>query len=942
MGITPKDPADFTPAMGSYTDLKPFRFWCQKVLPLVYDDSLSYYEVLSKLVDYLNKTMEDVGILHEDVEDLNTAYQQLQAYVNDYFSTLDVQQEINNKLDVMASDGTLDRLLLPYFNSYKEEIDGIIANQNQTISAAINAQNQRITNEFTNQNHTINNQNTELAELSARMDTFASLPDGSTAGDAELLDIRVGYNGYTYPSAGAAVREQTALTKTINGSWIKTNEIDYTLFNISEGKKISGYDTTTFEPILVNGVGSTVAIFSVANAAKYGDIKVPRCDISTQWIILSKSDAAANYSKSSTTVSNLVDLSSSIGIIHTNKLKENGYTSIAIAFDGRVDVTADSLYSSFFDIAADVKKNQDADKDIRNLYYNKNITIANANTNTYLPYNIYTGEKLLFTNNTSGTVALSVIDANGNITLINSGITAGGTADFIADKNYVQIFYWAQTTGSLNVQQINTVLYGFKNEIDNVNGYQIKTDQIDYSILQTFNDAGLNGYDETTFEPTLDTTIGSVVAEFDTADVVKYGDIKVPRCTLSDTWIVVSKTSLANAYSKDRTIVSTLVDLSHDDYGIIHTQKLAEGSYIKIAIAFDTSVNIVADTQFSTFFKMMDVIKENENASHQVRDIYYATTLDIDHAQSNTYIPFNIYDGEQLLFTNNTPGAIAFTAYDENGDSTLITSGVPAGQSVSFTADRDYIRLLYWSQQLGTVEINRTNTVLYNWEHDDDISDIASVNMFENIAAIGDSYTAASTKNSSGTWRDYRNLSWIATMGKRSGTAWKNYGHGGTTTNTYQDTTEFRSALTDNASGIYFFALGQNDANQGMIIGSDSDIHDEDYTLNPDTFYGNYGKIIQQIKDHAPNAKLVMIKNWISGSVYDDYNDAIEGIAEHYQIPVIDPFDDYYFTSAVYSGSMNSGHPTAMGYSSMGLAMERLFSKCVSDNVSYFKYSTIG
>ena len=43
-----------------YSTLKPFRFWCQKVLPLVYDDSLSYYELLNKVVNYLNNTREDL------------------------------------------------------------------------------------------------------------------------------------------------------------------------------------------------------------------------------------------------------------------------------------------------------------------------------------------------------------------------------------------------------------------------------------------------------------------------------------------------------------------------------------------------------------------------------------------------------------------------------------------------------------------------------------------------------------------------------------------------------------------------------------------------------------------------------------------------------------------------------------------------------------------
>lgn len=103
--------ANFLPKQNTYTNQGTFRFWCQKVIPLVYDDSLSYYELLCKVVNYLNNVIEDLKKMGEDITNLYNAFEQLQNYVNNYFDNLDVQEEINKKLDEMAKNGELNILL---------------------------------------------------------------------------------------------------------------------------------------------------------------------------------------------------------------------------------------------------------------------------------------------------------------------------------------------------------------------------------------------------------------------------------------------------------------------------------------------------------------------------------------------------------------------------------------------------------------------------------------------------------------------------------------------------------------------------------------------------------------------------------------------------------------------------------------------------------------
>lgn len=110
--------ADFTPAIHQYQDMRPFRMWCQQVLPLVYSNEISYYEVLGKVTEYLNNVIQTMNEVGEDTTALHQAYVKLQNYVNNYFTNLDVQEEIDNKLDDMVESGELAEIVTPILASY--------------------------------------------------------------------------------------------------------------------------------------------------------------------------------------------------------------------------------------------------------------------------------------------------------------------------------------------------------------------------------------------------------------------------------------------------------------------------------------------------------------------------------------------------------------------------------------------------------------------------------------------------------------------------------------------------------------------------------------------------------------------------------------------------------------------------------------------------------
>ena len=89
--------------MDTVNMLNTMRFYCQPILPLVYDESMSYYETLCKVVGQLNTTGDAVNKLNEGLTNEIADRQAADAALDERLKTL---ESTNAKIHFMAFAGT--------------------------------------------------------------------------------------------------------------------------------------------------------------------------------------------------------------------------------------------------------------------------------------------------------------------------------------------------------------------------------------------------------------------------------------------------------------------------------------------------------------------------------------------------------------------------------------------------------------------------------------------------------------------------------------------------------------------------------------------------------------------------------------------------------------------------------------------------------------------
>lgn len=96
----------------------PFVRFVASAVPMVFDNSLSYYEALCALWKFIQDDVINVINNNASVtEQYITLTNELKEYVENYFDNLDVQEEINNKLDAMVEAGTLQEIIGDYLDA---------------------------------------------------------------------------------------------------------------------------------------------------------------------------------------------------------------------------------------------------------------------------------------------------------------------------------------------------------------------------------------------------------------------------------------------------------------------------------------------------------------------------------------------------------------------------------------------------------------------------------------------------------------------------------------------------------------------------------------------------------------------------------------------------------------------------------------------------------
>ena len=321
--------------------------------------------------------------------------------------------------------------------------------------------------------------------------------------------------------------------------------------------------------------------------------------------------------------------------------------------------------------------------------------------------------------------------------------------------------------------------------------------------------------------------------------------------------------------------------------------------------------------------------------------------IEIQSLNRNLYV-YPVLANQEIVVSNGDVYGW-FSSLPEVGSVAISGRFVEDLHDTILSVPRDATYIAIRAEEMPLVKIKMSQPSLLerfeNLEQADVLRIASDLSMVETMGCCGDSYTAGMIAveppyyPTSETF-ERPNLSWGKILERHYGINVSIYAKGGMKVKDYlTDPVCLPLLLSDTAKKLYAISLGHNDAVWSTPVGSIASLVGswEDY---PDDFIGNYARIIEQIKVHAPNAYIILLRQSRPYALVNNgpqLNQAISDLGEHYGLPVFDPEDDPYLSSDVWVNTMIRRHPVFPGYAGMAMAFARAFAKATVTHWDYFR-----
>ncbi len=217
---------------------------------------------------------------------------------------------------------------------------------------------------------------------------------------------------------------------------------------------------------------------------------------------------------------------------------------------------------------------------------------------------------------------------------------------------------------------------------------------------------------------------------------------------------------------------------------------------------------------------------------------------------------------------------------------------------------------------------------------------------FERIGVVGDSLASGCSNyyNESGQLKgiDIPKYSWGKFLSRTYGISVDLYSQGGANTRTWLSSDFGLQRLqVSEPCEMYYIGLGNNDyfSLGESYLGTISDVTVGNESSNADTYYGNYSRIIAELKSKSPRCKIFCFTEPNIGNkeLCHQYNLAIKEVASLYDnVFVLDLENDTFYSSKPISDTRVGSHYTPTGYKMMSEYIYKITCEFIISHIEDF------